>query len=251
MGESKRSGGGNVGVVQEIDSLAQIGPRRAGSEPERRAARHIEQRLEDLGREAWLEPTRVRPAFWLTHLIHAVAGIVGSVLSVYQPLAGLIIVLAATVSALGDFAGAFHLVRLLTPARASQNVVSDEDTDKPGLIVLVAHYDAPRAGMLAGPRLARVWPRAIFWSLLVVAICAIGRVLGIDATWFTVIQFIPTVILIASFPAFMDSAIADTIDGPADNAHGVAIALELANKRLEHFDLMLVFTGASAEFGLG
>src|SRR3954469_19250391 len=99
MGESKRSGGGNVGVVQEIDSLAQIGPRRAGSEAERRAARHIEQRLGDLGREAWLEPTRVRPAFWLAHLIHAVAGIVGRVLSVYYPLGGLVIAPAATVPA--------------------------------------------------------------------------------------------------------------------------------------------------------
>src|SRR3954449_13328567 len=213
MAEPNRSGGGNTGVVQEIDSLAAIGPRRAGSEAERRAARHIEKRLQDLGRDAWLEPTRVRPAFWLSHLIHAVAGIVGSVLSVYQPLIGLIIALAATVSALGDFAGAFHLVRFLTPARASQNVVSDEDTDKPGLIILVGHYDAPRGGMLAGPRLARVWPRAVFWSLVVISVCAVARLLGIDAIWLTAIQYIPTVILIASTPLFADAGLSGPTDG--------------------------------------
>src|SRR4051794_5409163 len=251
MAEPIRTGGGNVVYVQEIEALTAIAPRRAGSEAERRAARHIEKRLEEQGREVWMEPTRVRPNWPITHLLQVTLGIIGSVLSVYHPLTGLALAAAATVSALGEFTGAFALARLLTPARASQNVVSDQDTDKPGLIVLVAHYDAPREGMLAGPRLARIWPRAIFWSLVIITLCAIGRVLGFDAIWFTVIQFVPTVILIASFPAFTDSAIADTSEGRADNAAGAAIALELANKRLEHFDLMLVFTGASAEYGLG
>src|SRR4051812_24669403 len=160
MAETNRTGGGNAGVVQEIDTLTAIAPRRAGSEGERRAARHIEKRLDELGRDVWMEPTRIRPNWPLTHLIHVVLGVVGSVLAVYHPLTGLLLTGAATVSALGELTGAFPLARLLTPSRASQNVVSDQDTDKPGLIVLVAHYDAPREGMLAEPRMARIWPRA-------------------------------------------------------------------------------------------
>jgi hypothetical protein len=240
-----------VGVGQETDSLAAIAPRRAGSEAERRAARHLEKRLQEMGREVSLEPTRIRPAFWLAHLIHAVLGIVGSVLSVYQPLAGLVITVLAVVSALGDFTGTFQLARLFAPARASQNVTSDEDTGKPGLVVLVAHYDAPRGGMLTGPRLARLWPRALFWSLVVICVCAVARVIGIDAVWLTAVQYIPTVILIAMTPLFADAGLSDTTDGRADNAEGVAIALALANKDLEHFDVMLVFTGGSANDGLG
>src|SRR4051812_32679418 len=163
MAETIRTGGGNVGFVQEIDALTAISPRRAGSEAERRAARHIEKRLEEQGRDVWMEPTRIRPNWPVTHLIHVAFGIVGSVLAVYQPLTGLVLAAAATVSAMGEFTGAFPLARLLTPSRASQNVVSDQDSDKPGLVVLVAHYDAPREGMLAGPRVASIWPRAIFW----------------------------------------------------------------------------------------
>jgi hypothetical protein len=242
-----------VGDQQVIDAVTSIGTRRAGSESERRTARELQRRLEDLGREVELEPTRIRPSFGLTHLVHAVAGVIASVLSVYIPGAGLILALAATISAFGDLTGSFHLVRSLTPARASQNVVSDEDGDKPGLVVLVAHYDAPLDSMLQDRRLL-VWPRALFIALSVITLCTIGRLIGIDALGFTVIQFIPTVVLIALCPLFADSALADTSDSRADNAAGVAAVLQVAGShsgKLNHFDLMVLFTGASAHFGLG
>jgi Peptidase family M28 len=253
MGEANRRGGGNVRTVREVDVLTSIGPRGAGSDGERRASRELEKRLGELGRDATVQPIRVRPNFALTHLIHAVTGVVASVLSVYVPSAGLVLALAATVSAFGDFTGSFQLARLLTPARASQNVVSDEGGDKPGVIVLVAHYDAPVDAMLARGRLT-LWPRAIFTSLAIITVCAIGRVIGIDAVWFTIIQFIPTVVLIASTPLFADAMLCETSEGRTDNAAGVAAVLRLArshSEKLEHFDLMVVFTGASAHFALG
>jgi hypothetical protein len=253
MGERNGTGGGNSAAVQEIDAVSSIRPRRAASEGERRTARELEKRLGEIGRDVDLEPTRVHPNFGLTHLIHAVAGIVASVLSVYVPAAGLLLALVTTASAFGDLTGSFHLVRALTPTRASQNVVSDEEGDKPGLIVLVAHYDAPLEAMLERGRL-KLWPRAIFASLGVISFCALGRLIGIDAVGFTVIQFIPTVVLIALTPLFVDAMICETTEGRSDNAAGVAAALEVARAqsgRLEHFDLMLLFTGASAHFGLG
>jgi hypothetical protein len=253
MGEPKGAGGGKLAAAQEIDLLTSIEPRKAGSEGERRAARALLGRVEQLGRGAALEPTRVRPNFGLTHLIHAVAGIVASVLAVYVPGAGLALAAAATVSAFGDMTGAFYLARSLTPARASQNVVSDEDSEKPGLLVLVAHYDAPLTGMLSDRRLAR-WPRAIFGSLALITLCALARVAGLDTTWLTILQFIPTVVLIVSTPLFADAAIAETGKGLSDNAAGAAVALRLTGDygdRLDHFDLMLVLTGASAQDGLG
>src|SRR5690349_21504706 len=138
MGEPNLTGGGNTGEVGSAASLGAIPARRAGSEGERRAARLLEKRLEELGRDVQVEPTRVRPNLGLAHLIHAVAGIVASVLSVYAPLPGLAVAFLTTVSAFGDLSGSFHIARLLTPARASQNIVSDENGDKPGLVVLVA-----------------------------------------------------------------------------------------------------------------
>src|SRR4051794_11894582 len=253
MREASRTGGGNAGVVRELDELTEIAPRRAGSEGERRAARHLQQRLQALGREAQLEPTRVRPNFGLTHAVHAVAGVVASVLAVYVPALGLVLAAATTISAFGDVTGSFHLLRALTPVRASQNVISAEDSEKPGLILLVAHYDAPLTGMLLNRR-PMMWPRPLVISLAVIRVCAAGRLLGIEATWFTVIQFVPTVVLIVMPALFVDVAISETAKGTADNASGVATALRLAEShtnKLRHFNLMVVLTGASAHEGLG
>jgi hypothetical protein len=253
MAEATRTRGGNAPIKQELDQLVAIAPRRAGSEAERRAARHLQKRLQELGREAELEPTRVRPAFALAQLVNAVVGIVGSVISVYSPAIGLVLVLAATISAFGDLTGTFPGVRALFSARASQNVVSEADTGKPGRIVLVAHYDAPRSGMLFSPRFAP-WPRVFLGSLGLITLCSLIRLIGVNATGLTVVQFIPTVVLIASTPLFADAAISDIGDGGADNAAGVAIALRLASRysgHLKHFDVTVVFTGASAHFALG
>src|SRR5436190_19406187 len=120
MGDANRTGGGSSSAVQDLDDLRKISPRRAGSEAERRAARHLEKRLQELGREAHLEPIRARPDFGLTYAIHAVAGVVASVLSVYAALPGLALAAATTISAFGDLTGTLHLVRSLMPARASQ-----------------------------------------------------------------------------------------------------------------------------------
>jgi hypothetical protein len=178
---------------------------------------------------------------------------VASVLSVYAPSLGLLLAAATPISAFGDLTGSYHLLRALTPVRASQNVVSEEDNDKPGLIVLVAHYDAPLTAMLFGPRL-KLWPRAMFISLAVITVCAGARTLGLESTLLTFIQFIPTVVLIALTPLFIDAAIAETGKGSADNAAGVATVLRLAashSGKLRHFDLAVLLTGASAHCGLG
>src|SRR5688500_541858 len=85
-----------------------------GTDAERHAARHLQGRLEALGRTAEVEPTSVHPNYPVTHALHALIGIVGSVLSVYTPVLGAALVLFATVSAFGDLSGSFYIVRRLT-----------------------------------------------------------------------------------------------------------------------------------------
>src|SRR5258707_139103 len=120
MAETISGGGGNVEAVQEVDSLVAIGSRRAGSDAEPRAGRRLAARLEELGREAVVEPIRVRPAWALTHLLHAIAAILGSVVAVYAPAVGLALVVVVLVSTFGDLTGTFDIARRLTGVRASQ-----------------------------------------------------------------------------------------------------------------------------------
>src|SRR5215208_7434015 len=135
-----------VDPMQEIEGLVAFEGRWPGTDAERRAAEHLEQRLQALGRDAEVEPASVYPNYAVTHAIHALIGIVGSVLSVYTPVVGAALVLFATISAFGDLTGSLYIVRRLTGRRASQNVTSKESGEKRGAVILTAHYDAARTG---------------------------------------------------------------------------------------------------------
>ena len=256
-----------MNVREEIEGLVAFDGRGAGTDSERRAAEHLAARLRGLGREAETEPTNIWPNYALTHLIHALLAIAGSVLAVGQPAIGLALVTVAAISTLADLTGTFFLVRRLTGRRASQNVLSREDGGKAGTLVLVAHYDAARAGSVfsqraverratLGKRIRRpVAPAApFFWSMIVILVCAGLRLLGIESLILTIVQFIPTVLLILSVPLLADIQLSGVVPGAGDNASGVATALRLAEKfagRLEHMDLWVVFPGAQEAMGLG
>lgn len=256
-----------VTPMEEIERLVGFEGRWPGTDAERRAAHHLEGRLQALGRDADIEPTSVFPNYPVTHAAHAVIGIVGSVLSVYEPVLGLALVAFATLSAFGDLTGTLYLVRRLTGRRASQNVTSTEGGDKPGVVILTAHYDAARTGLVFSRRaverravVGKLIRRGVgpfepfFWSLVVILVCTILRLAGFEGTGFTVIQFIPTVVLIVSVPLLVDIALSDVVPGANDNASGVATVLRLAERysgRLEHFDLWVVFPGAEEGLLLG
>jgi hypothetical protein len=256
-----------VDSMGEVQALVGYHGRGPGTDAERRAARHLAARLEKLDRDAEIQPTRIAPNWALTHALHALLGVVGSVVSVYNPPAGAAIVLVAFLSTLGDLTGSFLLLRRLTGMRASQNVVSEEDEGKPGLLILVAHYDASRGGLAFNRRIierraafGKLIRRPIgefglfFWSLGIVLVCAIARVGGIDSTALTIVQFVPTVFLIASIALLADIALAPVVPGANDNASGVATVLRLAERyggQLENFDLWVILTGAEEGFALG
>jgi len=245
-----------VDSKREIENLVGYHGRGPGTDAERRAARHLAGRLKELGREAQVEPIRVAPNYPLTHAIHAVLGTAGSVLSVYEPVAGVALAFVALLSALGDLTGTFFLVRRLTGLRASQNVFSPEGGDKPGVLVLVAHYDAAKTGLAFSRRPPALFgPMGLFfWSLAIVFLGTVLRLVGIEALALTIVQFIPTVVLIASVALLLDIALSDVVPGANDNASGVATVLRLAERyggRLEHFDVWVVLTGAEEGFALG
>jgi hypothetical protein len=256
-----------VDPLAEIDGIVAHEGRWPGSDAERRTARHLVARLRDLGREAGAEATSVHPGYALTHLIHALLAVGGGLLATAQPLAGTLVVLAAAISAFGDLTGSFHLVRRLTGRRASQNVVSREERGKPGTLVLVAHYDAARSGAVfkrraleRRARLGRLLHRPIgpfepfFWSIIAVLVCCAVRLLGVDGTAISVVQFVPTIVLIVAVPLLADIMLSGVVPGASDNASGVATVLRLADRygeRLASFDVWVLFTGAQESMQLG
>jgi hypothetical protein len=253
--------------MTEIEAVVAQSGRGPGTDAERRTARDLERRLRELGREAELEPFEVWPNWPLAHLIHAVAAIAGSLVATDEPLAGAIVLAAVAALALGDLTGTFHLTRRLTGRRASQNVVSREDGDRPGTLVLVAHTDAARSGVVFSDRsmrrrawIGRVLRRPIgpfepfFWAIVAVLACALLRLAGVESGAVTAVQFVSTVALIVSVPLLIDIGLSEVVPGANDNASGVATVLRLAERYgdgLDHFDLWVLFTGSEEAFAQG
>jgi aminopeptidase YwaD len=231
----------------EAEALVdEFGPRPAGSDAERRAGQHLCRRLEELGREAHTEAFSVWPAWATGYAINAGTAIVGSVVSVSSATLGTGLVLLATILTFLDLAGIAPTTRRLLGRRASQNVVSWGDRDRPGALILVAHYDT-------GP--TRSYPlRPFFLALLVVLACCVLRAGGMSGTALTIVQFIPTVALILYVALLLDIALSPATPGESDNASGVAVVLRLAEQlgeRLDHFGVHVLLTGSQKAMAQG
>jgi hypothetical protein len=240
------------GGMTQVDTFAEaealideVGPRPAGSDAERRAARQLAGRLEGLGREVVVEPFPVWPAWPVGYTINAIVAIVGSVVSVSSAMLGTGLVLLATVLTFLDLSGITPTTRRLLGRRASQNVVSWGERERPGALLLVAHYDS-------GP--TRTWPlRPMFWALLLLLACCVLRVGGMSGTALTAIQFVPTVVLILYVPLLLDIALSPAAPGENDNASGVALVLRLAERLdfLEGFGVHVLLTGSQKAMAQG
>jgi hypothetical protein len=131
----------------------------------------------------------------------------------------------------------------------------------------MAHYDAARTGIVFSRRAVEraatfgklirrpIGPfEPLFWSMILILACTAVRLTGLESLWLTIVQFIPTVVLIVSVPLLIDIALSDVVPGASDNASGVATVLRLAERyggSLEHFDLWVLLPGAEEGLLLG
>jgi hypothetical protein len=254
---------GRTELIREICSFEGRGP---GTDAERRAAGMLAGRLRGMGRRAEIEPYFAHPQYAVVHLIHAVMGVAGSLIATVQPAVGFALVLLAAVSTYLDLNTRLYLVRSLLFRRVSQNVVSPGNRpEAPARLILTAHYDAARTGYIfskASGRIRRVPERVrlglgpfrlFFWAGLAPLLPILGaRMAGLDATWLSALQAIPTIVLIVAAFLLVDIALSDIVPGAYDNASGVAAVLSAADELTanppEHLDVWVVLTGSEESF---
>jgi Peptidase family M28 len=250
-------------VVRELCSFEGRGP---GTDAERRAANTLAVRLRGIGRPARIEPFFCHPQYPIVHLIHATLGIAGSLLATVEPAVGFALVFLAAVSTYLDLNTRLYLARSLLFRRVSQNLVSPGDRPHaPARLILTAHYDAARTGYVfskASDRIRRLPERVrlglgpfrlFFWVGLAPLLLILGvRTAGLDATWLSALQAIPTIVLIVAAFLLIDIALSEIVPGAYDNASGVAAALsaaeELTTNPPENLDVWVVLTGAEESF---
>jgi hypothetical protein len=252
-----------------IEQLCGIEGRGPGTDAERRAANMLAERLRALGRPVEIEPFFCHPQYALVHAFHAALAVLGSLLAPAIPALGFGLVLVAATSTYLDLNTRFYLVRRLFFRRASQNVVSPGGRpEAPTRLLLVAHYDAARTGWIFSRALRRserlservrllLGPfRIFFWGGIVPLLPILAaRMAGYEPAWLTLVQLLPTVILVAAIFLLVDIALSAVVPGANDNASGVAAVLsaveELESQPLETLDLWVVLTGSEESLAEG
>jgi Peptidase family M28 len=248
--------------MEVIRRLCSFERRRAGTDAERRAANYLAGRVREGGRRVEIDPTYVHPHYPLVHAVHCLLAIAGSLASLEIPALGFALVLLAAVSMYLDLNTRFYLVRRLFFRRASQNVVSrGRRPDAPARLILCAHYDAAQTGRAFHARTVEraarlqshlpfpIGPfRIVFWSLAALLPVLGARMAGVDAEWLSIVQLLPTLILIIAVFLLVDIALSGVVPGANDNASGVATALALARELdrdpPERLDVWVLLTGA-------
>jgi Peptidase family M28 len=174
-----------------------------------------------------------------------------------------------------DELGWAHLGRRLTPARATQNLISPPTAATASgrkrivRLVITAAYDAPRTGIVRRERPRRVVARVHeltggrlpglgFWvALALAAVAALAgvRLAGNDAGWVGVLQLVPTIGLLAALGGAIDAGLSHIGPGANDPASGAAVAIALAAKLDQepprHMGVELVLAGAGDGPALG
>ncbi len=169
---------------------------------------------------------------------------------------GAALALAGTLLLAVDAALLIPVARRPLGRSASQNVISWDTRERPGRIVLVAHYDVGRGGLALGRRLRRpLGAQPLLWAQLAVLACCAVRLAGPEGIALSLVQFVPTVALIVAVALLLDIALSPTRAGENDNASGVALALRLAERfsaaGLEHFEVHVLFSGAQKAMAAG
>jgi hypothetical protein len=249
-----------VDTFAEAEALVDdVGPRPPGSDGERAAAEYLAGRLRAQGRSADIEPFAVWPRWPLAYVLHALAGIAASLVSLAEPGIGAGLAGLVTVLTLLDATGLLTTTRRLLGRRESSNVVSWGERERPGALVLVAHLDSGAGGLAASDsvrrRLAALPVSAyslLCWSLTAVLLVCLLRLAGVSGTVLNVAQLAITSGLIAGVPLLLGLALAEPQAGENDNASGVALALRLAEQaQTRHFGIHVLLTGSRKAFAQG
>jgi peptidase M28-like protein len=252
-------------MLDAIKRIVSFGPRLPGTEADRRTTEFIASELHAYGRSADVEEIRVRPAWHLTHALHALLAVGGTLLSstASAPL-GMLVLLLVAVSTYGDLTGRFYIFRWLMPRRRTHNVHSAYSwPESRARVILTANHDSPRTGLLWARRKRSrrtfLSPLAgpidlFFWTVMLALIAALVR-LAVDSNALTIVQFALSVVLLTYLMLFVDAAVSDPSPGASTNASGVATLIEVG-RRLQReapadIETWLVFPSAKESLSLG
>lgn len=223
-------------VRADVKALAAMVRGSAGP-GERASAAWIARRLDDAGaHEIRIESFRYQSTYGVAHALHAAAGLLAARRG-RGSWAAAALAAAALASLELDASGRSQWLRRLLPAGEGANAVARipaAGEERRGTLVLVAHHDAARTGLVWHPALAEAGTRRRLRRRRVdpfMAPTALGLALaGTPGPGLSGLRRAGELLLWLSLAADLDIATSRTVPGASDNATGVAVMLELARE---------------------
>jgi hypothetical protein len=203
----------------------------ACTDAERRAALALAGELRAAGRAPRVEARWVRPGWPVWQALCAMAGVVGTVVSVDHALTGLIVAGAALAVSVAHGRGRLPLGR----ARATQDVVAPAPAPRAVTLVVLAAVDRPRASVLDRVPAPLLWLQG---ALLLTAVFAAARLAGAEGTLLGAGQLVPAVVLLLATAALLDAAFE-----PAAPADAAATSAAVALAAIPWAEIVLVGAG--------
>ncbi len=180
----------------------------ACTDAERRAALALLRRLRRARRSPRVEARWVRPGWPAWQAVCAVAGVVGAVLSVDDPLPGLIVAASAFALSIAHGRGLLPLGR----AHATQDIVARAREPRGVALIVLAAVDRPRTTVLGRVPAALELLQA---ALAVTVVLTGARVAGADGTLLGVAQLIPAAVALVAAAGLVDAIVAPPAEADA------------------------------------
>ncbi len=241
-----------------VAELCSFSHRGSCSPNERRAAEHVLTTLRGMGLQAWLEPFRSQSRLtWELVTIVALPA-AGVVLSRWWPLVGLLMAIAGVVLFWDHFSVRWKPLTYLFCRATSHNVVGKVDNPRASWqVVLSAHYDTARSGLMWHPTQVRNFRSNFLLGtgvLLFLVLLLLLRAVGVRGLLLDLFLGAGLLYMLAHIALLLHAGLfAPLVQGAADNASGVAVLLDLAaalkKEPLRHCQVWVVATG-SEETGL-
>ena len=248
---------GMAEMRRDIEYLAgNLSHRGASTESERMAAEYIRERFTVHTPNTEMDDFFAIESPWLLFASYYGEFLIVALLAFWQPWFAFGYGAVVSTLYLMEFAG-YRVLALILPQYETQNVVARILGDHPKkLFIVTAHYDTPKFSAVTSPQF-QPWLRAmhvvvLLCMLAVLATCA-AEALGVTGDevyrYDLVIRWCAvTTLLCAAVALFTCEYSGEFTRGASDNASGVAVLLDLAQRftqeRLDDADVWLVATGS-------
>lgn len=248
---------------QRLEELEKI-ERPSASEGERRAAEWLVERFAELGAEARIEAEPAHGTYWWPLGIGAALGALAGLAALRgRRLLGAALGVLGAAGIADDFPPGQRRLRRVLPKRTTYNVVCElGQADADRTVVVIAHHDAARSGLVFHPEIPNIADRLGLIErsdtsppLMAPVIggpilAALGALTGKRA-----LSKLGLLLGLGSTAAMIDIGLRETVPGANDNGTSVvtllALARRFASEPAEGVRLVLLSTGSEESFSEG